>query len=81
MSCDTEPQTFKQLASDPIWIEAMEVEIKDLQDNHTWYIIKIPEGKRLMGCNWMFKIKYKSTGEAERFKARLVAKGYNQKRG
>ena len=29
----------------------------------------------------MFKIKYQSSSEVERFKARLVAKGYGQKEG
>ncbi|GJY89449.1 ribonuclease H-like domain-containing protein [Tanacetum coccineum] len=30
---------------------------------------------------WIFKIKYKSIGEIDRYKARLVAKCFNQKEG
>ncbi|GKA35123.1 ribonuclease H-like domain-containing protein [Tanacetum coccineum] len=32
-----------------------------------------------IGCNWIWKIKYKSSGEVDRYKARLVAKGYSQR--
>ncbi|KAH0706360.1 hypothetical protein KY289_011436 [Solanum tuberosum] len=54
---------------------------KALESNHTWEIIDLPPGKRPIGCRWIYKVKYKSTGEVERFKARLVAKGYSQQEG
>lgn len=81
MSSVTEPQSYKEAASDPKWTEAMNAEIKALQDNHTWEVVELPDGKTPIGCRWIFKVKYKSNGEVERFKARLVAKGYSQKEG
>nr|GEZ29683.1 ribonuclease H-like domain-containing protein [Tanacetum cinerariifolium] len=41
-----------------------------------WVLIKKP-----IGIKWVFRIKYKSTGEVKRFKARLVVKGFNQREG
>jgi len=40
-----------------------------------------PVGHTTIGCKWVFRIKYKSNGEVEKFKAQLVAKGFAQKHG
>ena len=36
------------------------------------------KGKHLVGCKWIFTIKFKPDGSIERYKARLVAKGFAQ---
>ena len=58
------------------WRKAWDSEVKSLQDNGTWVIESLPEGRTAIGCRWLFKIK-----EDGRYKARLVAKGYAQEAG
>nr|XP_016462446.1 PREDICTED: uncharacterized protein LOC107785615 [Nicotiana tabacum] len=77
----SEPSSFKEAASDPRWIEAMQLKLHALEDNNTWSVVDLPPGKTPISCRWVFRIKYKATGEVERFKARLVAKGYSQREG
>ncbi|KAI3781572.1 hypothetical protein L2E82_11589 [Cichorium intybus] len=76
-----EPSCFDEAVKDPNWVRAMNEEMEALNRNGTWVITDLPKGRKPIGCRWVFKIKYKSTGEIERFKARLVAKGYNQREG
>ena len=57
----------------------MKSEIDALQNNYTWEVVTLQKGKVPIGCKWIYKIKYNSTVEIERYKAMLVAKGYNQK--
>lgn len=63
------------------WREAMEKKIEALERNMTWTLERLPPGKRAIDSKWVYKIKYKPTGEVERFKARLVAKGFTQIEG
>lgn len=56
----------------------MKREISSLEENITWEIVPLTPSKIPIGCRWIYKIKYNSSGDIERFKARLVAKGYNQ---
>jgi len=41
----------------------------------------LPKGKRVVGCKWVYKMKYRVDGSIECYKVRLVAKGYTQKEG
>ncbi|XP_070038341.1 uncharacterized mitochondrial protein AtMg00810-like [Nicotiana tomentosiformis] len=56
----------------------MQLEIEALEQNRTWKIVDLPDGKVSIGCKWVYKIKYNEDSLVERFKARLVAKGYTQ---
>ncbi|GKA51863.1 ribonuclease H-like domain-containing protein, partial [Tanacetum coccineum] len=76
-----EPKCYTEASSDPRWVDAMNLEMEALLRNGTWIIADLPIGRKTIGCKWVYKIKYKSNGEVERYKARLVAKGYNQKEG
>ncbi|GKC41214.1 putative RNA-directed DNA polymerase [Tanacetum coccineum] len=74
-------KSYKEVVLDSKWVEAMNNEIEALNRNKTWTIVELPKGRKPIGCKWVWKIKYKSTGEVERYKARLVAKGFGQKEG
>jgi len=59
----------------------MNREIQALENNKTWYLTNLPNGKKPIGCKWVFKTKYNDDGTIERHKARLVAKRYSQLEG
>ncbi|KAL0325089.1 UNVERIFIED_CONTAM: Retrovirus-related Pol polyprotein from transposon RE1 [Sesamum radiatum] len=76
-----EPSTFSQAQQHAEWREAMNHELTALENNHTWELTTLPEGKRAIGSKWVYKVKLNPDGTVERYKARLVAKGYNQIEG
>ncbi|XP_070043055.1 uncharacterized protein [Nicotiana tomentosiformis] len=58
----TDPKTFSEASKDKRWIEAMEMEIKALEDNKIWSIVDLPKGEKAIGSKWVYKIKYKASG-------------------
>ena len=81
---DNEPSTYAEALNGPLrdkWLEAIESELKSLEENKTWTPVELPEGKHTIKTKWIFKIKRDSKNNPERFKARLVAKGYDQEQG
>ena len=50
-----------------------------LNKNQTWEVVNLEI--KLVGCRWIFNIKYNLDDTIERYKARLVAKGYTQTYG
>lgn len=75
------PSSVEEALSDPKWMQAMQEELEALKKNNTWKLVPLPEGKKLVGCKWVFSIKYKADGSIDRYKARLVAKGFTQTYG
>jgi transposase InsO family protein len=76
-----EPETYKQAMeskdSDK-WLAAMKSEMQSMKTNHTWDLVKLPTGRKLVDCRWTFKIKPNEAGGACRYKARLCARGFTQ---
>lgn len=52
----------------------MKEEMRALKRNKTWELVDLSKGKKLVGCRWVFTVKYKFDGSVERHKARLVVK-------
>jgi histone deacetylase 1/2 len=76
-----EPETPQEAMKDPRWKKAMQEEFDALLRNGTWRLVSPREGKNIIDCKWVFKIKRKSDGSIERYKAILVAKGFKQRYG
>lgn len=76
-----EPSIYVQALKFKEWCAAMDIEITALEDNGTWLICSLPEGKQAAGCKWVFKVKLNVDGTLERYNARLVAKGFTQQEG
>ncbi|CAI7901343.1 unnamed protein product [Closterium sp. NIES-54] len=55
------------------WKKAMESELKSIEENGTWELVELPEGRNAITS------KSDVNGKIERYKSRLVAKGYQQK--
>ena len=58
------------------WLEGVDKEFKDFEKRGVWRVIKkkdMPEGRRLIGNKWVFKVKRNGT-----YRSRLVALGYTQ---
>ncbi|KAL2933517.1 Retrovirus-related Pol polyprotein from transposon TNT 1-94 [Bienertia sinuspersici] len=76
-----EPRNYSEAKLTPGWIEAMNKELKALEDNCTWEMCDLPKGKKAINSKWVYKTKLNPDGTVERLKARLVAVGYQQVEG
>ena len=76
-----EPENAREAFGDPKWKSAMEEEYMALKRNETWRLVPEKQGKNIIDCKWVYKIKRKSDGTIDRYKARLVAKGFKQRYG
>ena len=56
----------------PSWRSVMIEEMDALTDNGTWDLVRLPAGKKAIGCQWVFIVKVNPDGSIARLKVRLV---------
>jgi hypothetical protein len=77
----TEPTSYTAASKHPQWCTAMTEEFQALQKQGTWTLVPPPPSKNIVGCKWVYKLKYNSDGTLARHKTRLVANGFHQQYG
>ena len=75
------PGSYTEAAQNENWRIAIKEEYDALVKNETWELVKLPKGRKAIGCKWVFKIKQNADGSIAKYKARLVAKGFTQQHG
>ncbi|CAI7818910.1 unnamed protein product [Closterium sp. NIES-54] len=70
-----EPATLKEAleSSDAEeWKKAMESELKSIEENDTFELVELPEGRTAITSKWLFKIKSDADGKIESYKSMLL---------
>jgi len=63
------------------WKKAIDEEMATLNKMGTWELADLPEGRKPIGCKWVFVKKRDEKGKLIKYKARLIAQGFSQKPG
>ena len=71
---NSEPSSFKEAAQHDVWREAMVEEYVSIMKNQVWAVVLRPEGKKVLGSRWIYKVKHAANGSVETHKAHFVAK-------
>ena len=76
--------TFEEAKKRPDWAHwkvAIDAEITALKAAGTWSLVERPDGRNIVDCKWVLRIKKNAAGEIDKYKARLVARGFTQVHG
>ena len=75
------PTNIQEALSHLGWKQVVQKEIMALEKTGTWIIPKLPLGKKVVSCKWVFTVKHKKNGSIERLKAKLATRGFIQSYG
>ena len=54
-------------------------EYDSIMKKQVWEVVPRPQGKKVVGSRWIYKVKHVADGRMEKYKACFVAKGFSQK--
>jgi len=76
------PKSYEEAILVPVWKQAMDDEMNALVYRETWELVSTStDDIVVVGCRWVYTLKYRLDGSVNRYKVRLVAKGYMQTYG
>ena len=80
-----EPSTYREAISSYAsekWFASMGDEMESQEKNHTWDLVTLPPGRKVVTCKWIYKLKEgQSPEEGVKYKSRVVARGFSQREG
>ena len=63
---EQEPTSFKDAVGRSEWDGAMDEEMNALDNNGTWELVPLPQGKKAIGCKWVYKVQHNADGSISR---------------
>lgn len=75
------PTSYLLALLDPNWRQALLLEYAAFIKNKTWDLVPRPPHTNIISGKWLYRHKFRSDGQLERYKARWVARGFNQQPG
>ena len=82
-SCGRIPTTYTEARASENsqnWRTVMDNEMRALEQNRTFELVRLPVNKNVVGGKWVYNLKESAQG-SKSYKARYVAKGYSQVEG
>ncbi|PWA82283.1 ribonuclease H-like domain-containing protein [Artemisia annua] len=77
----SEPKNVAQALTKESWVEAMQEELLQFKLQEVWVLCDLPDGMKVIGTRWVFRVKRDERGNVIKNKARLVAQGYRKEEG
>jgi len=74
LSSESIHRSYTEVLLVPAWKQVMDEEMEALVSRETWELISVPTDVVIVGCRWVFTLKYRPNGYVNRYKAMLVAK-------
>ena len=71
------PRSREEALLVPAWKKAMDKEMDALVSRKTWELVLALTDAAVVGCRWVYTLKYRPERSVDRYKARFMAKGYN----
>lgn len=72
------PSTMTNASAHPQWRNTMIKGLNALEKAHTWEMVPLPQGHKVVSCHLVVSAKHNLDGSIACYKARSVAKGYAQ---